>query len=141
MGIGFTVTLTLAAAAGHTVEGTFVVKVTTAKPEAIVGVKMVVNALVGLKVPEGELHVAEVAEPPIVPVNVIVAPAHTLAGGVMLTVAGGNTYTVTEAVSLQPLAVTIKVYVCEMTVVPLFVKVAVGFETLVALNPVAGLHK
>jgi hypothetical protein len=91
VGIGLTVTLTLVVAAGQTVDGTLVVKVTTAKPEAIVGVNIVVNALVGLKVPEGELQVSEVADPPIVPVRVMVEPAQTLAGGVILTVAGGNT--------------------------------------------------
>ena len=98
-----------ALAAGQTVEGTFVVKVTTAKPEGIVGANIVVNALVGLNVPEGELHVAEVAEPPMVPVRVTVPPAQTLTGAPALTVAGGNTYTVTVAVSLHPLAVTISV--------------------------------
>ena len=78
-------------AAGQTVDGTFVVKVTTAKPDAIVGVNMVVNEFVGLNVPDGELHVAEVAEPPIVPVSVIVPPAQTLPGAPALSVAGGNT--------------------------------------------------
>ena len=109
VGIGLTVILIEALAAGQTVDGTLVVKVTTAKPEAIVGVKIVVKALVGLKVPEGEDQVAEVAEPPIVPVSVIVPPAQTLPGAPALTVAGGKTYTVTLAVSLQPLAVTINV--------------------------------
>ena len=80
-----------AVAAGHTVEGTLVVKVTTAKPEGMVGVNTVVKALTGLKVPDGELQVAEVAEPPIVPVSVMVPPAQTLAGAPALTVAGGNT--------------------------------------------------
>ena len=103
VGIGLTVILIDEVAAGQTVEGTFVVNVTTAKPDAIVGVNMVVKALVGLNVPEGELQVAEVAEPPMVPVSVTVPPAQTLAGAPALSVAGGNTYTVTCAVSLQPL--------------------------------------
>ena len=90
VGMGLTVMLIDDVAAGHTVEGTFVVNVTTAKPDEIVGVNMVVKALVGLKVPEGELQVAEVAEPPMVPVSVTVPPAQTLAVAPALSVAGGN---------------------------------------------------
>ena len=64
-----TVTLAVDTAAGQGPAGTLVASVTVAVPDVMFGVNVVVSVLVGLKVPCPELHVAEVAFPPIVPVS------------------------------------------------------------------------
>ena len=109
MGTGFTVIATVDVAAGQKADGTLVVRVAIAVPEVMEGVNWVVNALGGLKLPEAELHVTEVAEPPNVPVRVTVPPAQTVTGAPALTVGGGYTETVTWAVAVQPEAVTVSV--------------------------------
>ena len=88
-GTAFTVTFTVALTAGHGPGGSSVVNVTTAVPDEMFGVNCVVSAVGLLKVPEGELHIAEVAAPEIVPVSVTLPPAQTVAGEPAFTTAFG----------------------------------------------------
>jgi len=86
---GFTVSLTVDTAAGHGPKGSLVVSVTTATPDAMVGVNCEVSEPGWVKVPEGELQVAEEAPPDIEPFSEMVEPAHTLTGDPALATAGG----------------------------------------------------
>ena len=72
----FIVTVTVLMAAGQSPAEALVVKVKITVPVVILGVNVVVKAfgLLNMPVPTGALHVALVAEPPIVPTKLALPP-------------------------------------------------------------------
>ena len=91
--IWFTVITTVDTAGTHSPGGSFVVNVSVTDPVVIEGVYVEVKEVGSEKVPEGALHVALVAVPPMVPFKVTVPPAHTIWAGPALAVATGSTVT------------------------------------------------
>lgn len=106
---GFIVSLTIETNAGQGPAGSLVVSVTTAMPEGMDGVKRVAKLFAGLKLPSGELQVADEAPPEMVPVISAEEPAQIVTAGPALTPGVGNTEITTSAVSEQPVALTISV--------------------------------
>lgn len=102
-------------------QGPFVVNVKVAVPAAIsaaLGVYMAFSVVLpGAKVPVPPLHVAEVADPPMVPFRVAALPAQIDWSGPAFTVAGGLMEMMTLSVTAAhgPVVVKIKVTVPAVT--------------------------